>query len=86
MDEKSVIDLTIDELVARHRLVKTELQKRFKKTRPLRMEPVSDEELLQRYENTTQEEWAEIMSTHDPDDVEKYRNKMENLKIKKGMF
>ena len=85
-DELSILDLTVDILVERQRWTKEELRKRFKKTRPFRMEPVSDDELIQRYDNTTQEQWAELMTTHDPAEVEEYKNTMENMKIRRGDY
>ena len=85
-DEKSIMDLTVDILVERQRWTKEELRKRFKKTRPFRTEPISDDELIQRYDNTTQEQWMELMSTHDPAEVEAYKNEMENMKIRRGHY
>ncbi len=83
-DDKSILDITVDILVERQKWTKEELRKRFKKTRPFRMEPVSDDELMRRYDNTTQEQWTELMTTHDPADVENYKNSMEDLKRRRG--
>ena len=82
-DDKSIWDLTVDILVDRQKDTRVELKKRFKKTRPFRTEPISDDELIQKYDAMTQEQWMELMTTHNPADVEEYKNTMENLKIKK---
>ena len=85
-DERSILDETVDILVERQRWTKDELHKRFKRTRPFRMEPVSDNEMIQRYDSMTQEDWVELMNTHPQDEVEGYKNSMENLKIRRGDY
>ena len=85
-DERSILDETVDILVERQRWTKEELRKRFKRTRPFRMEPVSDNEMIQKYDNMTQEQWVELMNTHPQDEVEDYKNSMENLKIRRGDY
>ncbi len=82
-DELSILDETVNILVERQRDVKEELRKRFKKTKPFQMEPVSDNEMIRRYDSMTQENWIELMSTHPQEEVEDYRNKMEDLKRRK---
>ncbi len=85
-EDMSIMDLTVDILVERQRWTKDELRKRFKKTKPFRMEPVSDNELIKRYDSMTQEQWAELMNTHSQDEVEGYKNEMENMKIRRGDY
>ena len=82
----SILDETVDILIERQRAVKTELRSRFKKTRPFRMEPVSDDELMQKYDAMTSEQWRELMTTYSSEDIEDYRNKMETLKIRRGDY
>ena len=84
MAKENIGDLVIDEMLRRRSLVKALLQKEYKSVKPLRMEPVSNDELIQRYDNMTQEQWLEIMTTRSPEEVEKYRNEMEELKRRKG--
>lgn len=86
MDEKSILDETVDILVERQKWTKEELRRRFKKTRPFRMEPISDDEMIQRYDATTPEQWVELMTTHDPAEVEAYKNEMEELKRRRGYY
>ena len=86
MAKENIGDLVIDELLRRRGLVKALLQKEYKSVKPLRMEPVSNDELIQRYDNMTQEQWVELMSTHSPEEIEDYRNKMENLKVRRGDY
>ena len=80
MEEKSVIDLTIDELVERHRLVRGELRLRFKKAKPVRMEPVSEDEMLYEYNTNGYEVFGEIANREGMDSAIEYRREMENLK------
>ena len=47
--ESSIFDITVDILVERARDARAELVKRFKKTKPFRMEPMSDDERIQQY-------------------------------------
>jgi len=47
--ESSIFDITVDILVERARDARAELVKRFKKTKPFRMEPMSDTERIQQY-------------------------------------
>lgn len=82
MDEKSVFDLTVDILVERQRLVKAELQRRFKKTKPFRMEPVKDEDLVYDYNTRGMEIFKELYETQGQEVAEDYRNQMEILKLK----
>jgi len=84
--EKHIGDLVIDDVLRLRRLVKELLHKEYKRKKPLRMEPISDDEMLQRYESTTPEQWAELQSTHSPEDMEDYKNKMENMKIRRGYY
>ena len=55
----SIYDLVVDELLERQRMVRSELQERFKKTKPFRQEQVSDKERLVEYDELTPEkkEW-----------------------------
>ena len=86
MSKEHIGDLVIDELMRIRGQVKNLLRKEYKSVRPLRMEPVSNDELLRRYDSLTQEQWGEIMRTQDPADIDEYRNKMENLKIRRGDY
>ena len=85
-DELSILDETVNIEVERQRDVTEELRKKFKKTKPFRMEPVSDNEMIRRYDSMTQEQWTELMNTHSQDEVGGYKNEMENLKIRRGDY
>ena len=82
--EKSIFDLTVDELVSRQKLVKSELHKRFKKTKPFRMEPVSDEELLYEYNTKGYEVFSNIARAKGMDAAIEYRDKMEQIKARRN--
>ena len=86
MAKENIGDLVIDELLRRRGLVKALLQKDYKSVKPLRMEPVSNDELIQRYDSMTQEQWMELMTTQSPEEIENYRNKMENLKMRRDDY
>ena len=86
MAKGNIGDLVIDELLRRRGLVKALLRKEYKSVKPLRMEPVSNDELIQRYDSMTQEQWMELMSTRSPKEIEDYRNKMENLKMRRDDY
>ena len=79
-------DLVIDEMARRLRLARGVIQRDYRGTKPLRMEPVSNDELIQRYDNMTQEQWLELMSTRSPEEIEAYRNNMENLKMRRDDY
>jgi len=75
-----------DRILTRIERVTDKWAKDFKGTTPFDKEPVSDKELIERYDGMTPEQWAELQMTHNPEDLENYRNKMENLKIKGGYY
>ena len=83
MTEPNIYDLVVDELVERQRLVKAELRSRFKKTKPFRMEPMSDEEALYHYNQLTPEKILELISTHGEDAINEMVFQLETLKAKK---
>lgn len=84
MGEKSIADMTVDILVERQRLVKTELQKRFKRTKPFRMEPIKNEDLLYDYNTRGMEIFKEILETQGEETAMEYKNQMEALKVEMG--
>jgi len=47
--EKTIFDLAVDELLERQYYATLELHKRFKNTKPFRMEPMSDEDRIAEY-------------------------------------
>jgi len=81
-DKKSVVDLAIDELVSRHRLVRAELRRRGR-TRPLRQVPISKDKVLAKYETLQPEQMNAMREIYGDEVMEQFRNEMENLKIKK---
>lgn len=84
MTETSLYDDVVDELIERQRLVKAELQKRFKKTKPFRMEPVKDEDLLYDYNTKGFEIFSQLADTQGIEVAIQYRDEMERLKAKMG--
>jgi len=81
--EKSVIDETIAILVERQKDTRAELQKRFKRTKPVGMETVSDGELIEQYDRMTPEDMDELIQTEGRTNVEKMIREMEDLKRKR---
>lgn len=49
MMEKSIFDMTVDILVERGKDARNILVERFKKTKPFRMEPMSDKDMVDNY-------------------------------------
>ena len=84
MEEKSIFDLTVDILVERQRAVKVELQRRFKHTKPFRMEPIKNEDLLYDYNTRGMEIFKQLYETQGEEVAMDYKNQMEALKVKMG--
>lgn len=82
--EKSILELAVDELIERQRLVKDELRQRFKKTKPFRMEPVSEDKQLSEYMEMTPELMGERIQRDGAEVTEEYIGRMESLKRRKG--
>ena len=82
--EKSVFDLVIDDLLERQKDLKIELQERFKRTKPFRMEPVSNEEMLYEYNTMTPEKMNHLINDYGRDSVGEMIAKMESLKKQGG--
>uniref|UniRef100_A0A6M3XJJ2 Uncharacterized protein n=1 Tax=viral metagenome TaxID=1070528 RepID=A0A6M3XJJ2_9ZZZZ len=80
MTEPNLYDMVVDELLERQRLVRAELRNRFKKTKPFRMEPLSNEEALYEYDTRGFEIFSDIVSKEGIDAAIAYRDRMENLK------
>jgi len=81
--QENLYDLVVDELVARQRLVKDELKERFRKTKPFRMEPVSNEELLNSYNRLTPEDIRGYIQTYGREAVNEMVFSMEKLKARR---
>ena len=86
MAKEHIGDLVVDELIRRRGVVQLILRRDYKSVRPLGMKPVSNTELVRRYDSLTPEQWDEVTANADPVEVEDYRNKMENLKIRRGDY
>lgn len=81
--KRNRFDRINDRMLARIERVTDRMTREFKDTNPFDKELVSDDEKIQRYDNTTQEQWMGLMTTHTPADVEEYKNSMEDLKRRK---
>lgn len=75
--EKSVYDMVVDEMVDRHRLVKAELQARFKKTKPFRQEPKTHKELVMDYDEFLKNE-SQLRTNFGDDAVDTYKLKLQD--------
>ncbi len=83
MAEKSILDLVVDELKVRQGLLRGELSKRFKRTKPFRMEPISDDEMLLRYDMMTTQDMEQLIATNGEEEVGMMIQEMEELKRRK---
>ena len=77
--EDSIYDLTVEILLERQRGMREELKKRFKRTKPFRMEPVSREETLYQANEMTPEIEQMLRETMGDEPVDIYRNKINKL-------
>ena len=84
MAEKNLYDLVVDELIERQRLVKSELRKRFKKTNPFRMEKVSPDEALYKYEHLTPQDMFNRIQNEGEEATNQYIKEMKQLQLKQG--
>lgn len=82
--EESIFELAVNELLERQRLTKLELRERFKKTKPFRMEPVSEDEQLAEYMAMTPETMDERLQRDGIEATNAYIQQMEELKRRKG--
>ena len=78
--EKSIFDLVVDDLVERQRMAKAELQERFKRSKPFRMEPIPPEEMLYEYNTLTPEKMNTLIDTYGRETVNEMIFEMEQLK------
>ena len=78
--EVSIWDLAVDELVERQRMARAELQQRFKKTKPFRMEPMSEKKALADYEKMTPERLNERLARDGQEATMEYLQQMNELK------
>ncbi len=83
--EENLLDIVVDELVERQRMVKEELRRRFKRTKPFRMTPVSNDEMLLEYDMMTPEKMNERVARDGEFAVNQYIMEMEQLKKKRGI-
>ncbi len=80
--EKSIMDETVDILVDRQRLVKDELRKRFRKTKPFRMEAITDAELIKSYDNTPLVELQRYRETY-PEEMTILEDRLSDIRRRK---
>ena len=82
--EKTIFDMAVDELLERQYYTTLELRKRFKGTKPFRMEKMSDEDRISEYmgwANTPME--AELRAQMGDVEIDKIHARMQQL-IDKG--
>ncbi len=82
--EDSIYELVVDELVKRQRLVREELTRRFKKTRPFREEPSSPQEKIAHYNMMTYDDLEDMIDTKGESFTNDYIKQMEELKNRSG--
>tara|TARA_Y100000310_G_C20681987_1_gene816517 strand:+ start:3256 stop:3519 length:264 start_codon:yes stop_codon:yes gene_type:complete len=84
MAKEHIGDLVVDELIRRRGVVKGILRKEYKSVKPLRMEPMSDQEALYHYNQLTPEKMDALIQSQGRESVEKMISEMENLKGRNG--
>ena len=72
MTETNLWDMVVDELKERHRMTKEELHKRFKKTNPFRMEPVSKAQTAQEFAQIDPEVQQALRQDFGDDTIDSY--------------
>lgn len=80
--DKSIYDLVVDELVSRQKDVRVELSNRFRRTKPFRMEKVSNKERLEEYSRLTPQDVQAMIQEQGPEQVDAYIKEMEELRRK----
>jgi len=76
-------DDVVDILLERQRLVRAELKTRFKKTKPFRLEPMSNDEALYYYNQLTPDKMSQLIETYGREAVNEMIYQFESLKRKK---
>ena len=84
MAKEHIGDLVVDELIRRRGVVQRILRKEYKSVKPLRMEPMSDQEALYHYNQLTPEKMDALIQSQGRESVEKMISEMETLKREQG--
>jgi len=76
-------DKVVDGLHKRLAGVRTKLQERYKKTKPFRMEEVSDDEMLNYYEQMTPQGMANLIKQEGRETINSWIMEMEQMKSRR---
>lgn len=82
--EETIMDKVVDRLKERRNLVRERLYKQYRHTKPFRMEPVSNADLLYDYNTNGIEIFRQLYETQGEDVAMDYKRQMEELKAKMG--
>jgi len=77
---ENIYDIAIDELHKMRKMVRGELSKEYKKTKPFRMEPVSKEQQIYDYEQLTPEDMGNMLNTYGEDSTNEFIFRLEKMK------
>jgi len=79
----NIADIVVDKLHERRRMLQFKLADKYKSTKPFRMEPISNEEMLLQYNMLTPEKMATLIDNYGRDAVNELVFTMEKMKQKK---
>ena len=77
-------DKVVNRLHERRESVRSRLREIYKRTKPFREEPISNDELLFYYNDLDQSDMDYLLQTHGRDKVQTMIYEMETLKAKRG--
>ena len=77
-------DKVVNRLHERRESVRNRLREMYKRTKPFREEPISNDELLFYYNDLDQSDMDYLLQTHGRDKVQTMIYEMETLKAKRG--
>ncbi len=80
--EETMMDKVIDRLKERREVIRERLYQEYRHTKPFRMEPVKDEDLLYDYNTRGPEIFKQLYETQSEEIAMDYKNSMETLKVK----
>ena len=82
--KETISDKVVDRLHKRRDMVQNALEKQYKKTKPFRMEPVSEKEMLIYYNMLSNEDMQFLVDKHGNDAINEMIYKYEKMKQEAG--
>ena len=84
-DELSIYDKATDQLHELRFKVRARLHEQFKRTKPYRGQPITNDDELYAYNQLTEDEMFRLIQKHGPDMVNDLIMRMETLKQRRGI-